>query len=434
MKIVGLIAENVKKLTAVEIAPSGAVIEVTGKNGNGKTSVLDAIWWALAGAKHIQAAPIRRGADSARIRLDLGEIKVTRKFERKGDDDFTTSLIVENAAGNRAPSPQKVLDDLVGALTFDPLEFANADAQTQWRMIRDLMPEIDFDGVDKANKEDFAARTDLNRQAKTLRAQAAGIEAPIGTPKQPIDEAALVAELEAAGQHNAEVAQRRARREQAKTDIAQAEVTADARRKEAADLLEHVKELNAQADRYAADAASMRAKLEAAPPLPDPIDTAALVEQIATAKRTNAHVAARQRHAELLEQATGIEAQAQALTAAMDRRKEALAAQIAAAQLPVPGLSFDDGAVLLNGLPFDQASTAEQLRTSIAIAMRMNPKLRVLRIRHGNDLDDDSMAILAEMVEGADYQCWVEKINASGKSFVVIENGEVIATEAGAAA
>lgn len=49
MKIVSLTAENVKKLTVVEITPAGNLVQITGKNGQGKSSVLDAIWWALAG-------------------------------------------------------------------------------------------------------------------------------------------------------------------------------------------------------------------------------------------------------------------------------------------------------------------------------------------------------------------------------------------------
>lgn len=57
MKIVKLTAENIKRLKAVEITPTGALVEVTGKNGQGKSSVLDAIWWALAGAEHIQTVP-----------------------------------------------------------------------------------------------------------------------------------------------------------------------------------------------------------------------------------------------------------------------------------------------------------------------------------------------------------------------------------------
>ena len=44
MKIVQLTAENVKRLTAVSIAPDGNLVQITGRNGQGKASVLDAIF------------------------------------------------------------------------------------------------------------------------------------------------------------------------------------------------------------------------------------------------------------------------------------------------------------------------------------------------------------------------------------------------------
>src|SRR5262245_40607787 len=142
MKITKLIAENVKKLSVVEITPDGNLVQITGKNGQGKSSVLDAIWWALAGQTNIQAAPIRKGENEARIVLDLGEIIVRRTFRQKtkkddsgaevADDGYTTAIVVENAQGARFPSPQRMLDGLLGALSFDPLAFANMDAKAQF--------------------------------------------------------------------------------------------------------------------------------------------------------------------------------------------------------------------------------------------------------------------------------------------------------------
>ena len=61
MKILKLTAENIKKLKVVEITPQGNVVQITGRNGSGKSSTLDAIWWALAGKEAIQGKPIREG-------------------------------------------------------------------------------------------------------------------------------------------------------------------------------------------------------------------------------------------------------------------------------------------------------------------------------------------------------------------------------------
>ena len=125
MKIDKLSIENLKRISKVEITPGAdCMVLITGANGAGKSSVLDAIWWALAGERGIQSAPIRNGEKTARVSLDLGDVVVTREWARRDDDSTTTRIRVENAEGARFPSPQKMLDSLLGSLTFDPLKFA----------------------------------------------------------------------------------------------------------------------------------------------------------------------------------------------------------------------------------------------------------------------------------------------------------------------
>ncbi len=109
----------------------------------------------------------------------------------------------------------------------------------------------------------------------------------------------------------------------------------------------------------------------------------------------------------------------------MEARNAAKAKAIAAAKMPVAGLEFGDGEILLGGLPFDQASDAERLRTSIAIAMAANPKLRVIRVRDGSLLDDQAMTLLGEMAEAADMQVWIECVGDAGKVGIVMEDGMV---------
>src|SRR5258706_15795265 len=86
MKIVKLVAENVKRLHAVTIEPDGALVTVGGKNGAGKSSVLDSIAWALGGEKLVPPEPIRSGESEAKIVVDLGDLVVTRRFKRERID------------------------------------------------------------------------------------------------------------------------------------------------------------------------------------------------------------------------------------------------------------------------------------------------------------------------------------------------------------
>ena len=99
---------------------------------------------------------------------------------------------------------------------------------------------------------------------------------------------------------------------------------------------------------------------------------------------------------------------------------------ISKAAYPVAGLGFDQlGGVTFNGLPFSQASTAEQLRVSVAIGLALNPQLRVLLIRDGSLLDDDSMKMVAKMAAKADAQVWIERVEIDGQVSVVIEDGAI---------
>lgn len=415
MKIIALQAENIKKLVAVEIRPDGNLVQITGKNGAGKTSILDAIWWALAGAGNIQGTPIRKGAESARIRLDLGEIVVTRTFKPGKDGGATSGLMVENAEGARFPSPQSMLDSLLGSLSFDPLAFARMEPRRQFEALRAFVPGVDFDAIDQMNKLDYSARTDANRKAKDARAAAAKISVPQDLPAAAVDESALVDDLEKAGKHNADIESRKRNRE-----IAAGKIES---------LLEEANTLRLRADAIEKEAAEISEKLKAAPPLSDPIDTSEIRQSIQAAKEINAAIRQREQRQAYEAAAEEAEKKSKELTAKMDSREAEKRAAIYAAKLPVEGLGFGEGEILLNGIPFAQASDAEQLKVSIAIAMALNPKLRVIRVRDGSLLDEESMALLGQMVNGNDFQCWVERVDGSGKVGFVLEDGHLKETK-----
>jgi energy-coupling factor transporter ATP-binding protein EcfA2 len=143
MKIINLKAENIKKLVAIDITPTGHVVKITGKNGQGKTSILDSIFWALGGTENIQAQPIRQGEKKARVELDLGDMIVTRTFTEGG-----SALTITNKEGLKFPSPQTMLDNLLGRLAFDPLEFMSMDPKKQLETLRALTG-VDVSDLDK---------------------------------------------------------------------------------------------------------------------------------------------------------------------------------------------------------------------------------------------------------------------------------------------
>lgn len=414
MRIIEFKAENVKRLVLAEIRPDGNVVQITGRNGQGKTTVLDAIWWALAGTSNIQSEPIRQGAQRALIRLDLGEMIVTRTFRKGPEGDYTSSVTVERADGSVFKSPQAVLDALVGRLSFDPLAFARMEGRQQFEILRHFIPREHFEKLEKidaANRDDYSARTEANRKAKELRAAAKEIPLPKTVTSQLIDEDEILAALESAGAHNTEIEIRKRNRAALANDIQS--------------LQEHYDSLMAQAQATREKAEALKIKLDSAPPLPEPVDPSKLRAQLDAARSNNTAYRLKEERERMEKEALKCESEADQLTREMEVREKYKRELIAATPLPVPGLGFEEGRVLLKGVPFEQASDAERLRASIAIAMALNPKLRVVRVRDGSLLDEDSMKILEEMARDNDFQFWVERVDSSGRVGFVLEDGQV---------
>ena len=163
MQVLELIAENFKRLKLARVKPTGPVTSIVGKNAAGKTSVLDAFTAALGGANSSPEMPIRKGADSAEVIVDLGDIIVTRKWTTDGK----STLTVATKEGAKYPSPQAMLDKLIGKLSFDPLAFERMKPQEQAATFAKLVG-IDLDGYTAKRRQAFDERTHANRTHKEL--------------------------------------------------------------------------------------------------------------------------------------------------------------------------------------------------------------------------------------------------------------------------
>lgn len=388
MHITQFEAENFKRLKAVRIDPDTNTVVIAGRNAQGKSSVLDAIQAALAGkagAKKL-SRPIRDGESKARVVITLDDLKIERKWTPSG-----TTLTVGPKDGNaKLNSPQAVLDRLIGVLSFDPLAFAEAEPRKQVETLIDLIGREDFDRVAAERRAAYDARTDVNRDLK--RTQAEVDNRADAKQVEPVDVSALVEELQQVRQKDA----LRAEWENIQKGIehgkirqaeisAQAEALPEGDAEELTGRLKNAAEINNAAQRW--------------------IDRVA-AEEIA------AEFAAE------VERLTG-------LILAADAERTGL---ITNASLPVDGLSFDEDGVAFQGVPFEQASAAERLKVSAAMAMALNPELKVICIRDASLLDDDSKRVLVEMAKAHDYQIWYEVVGTTVDEAVgvIIEDGEVL--------
>lgn len=470
LKIVALEVENFKRIAAVHIRPDGNLVQITGRNGQGKSSVLDAIWMAIeykAGSREMPA-PIKTGESFARILVDLGEIVIKRNFTAELDDagnptsDYTTKLYVEAASGARFPSPQTMLDALFGTLSFDPLEFTRMDSKKQFDTLRGFVPHFDFEKFKRDHDEDYARRTKFNQLADQERGAAGVIVVPKDTPTELIDIDALITKLKEAGELNLNIERREANRREAATTIQAYKdeiANADTRITDAIGSLrsnadsqiqllqiqmrqlqiqidgikaETVKAVCATTERHEqwlkerrAETEQLEAELKSAEPLPERVDTEAILAEIEEARKVNLNVAKYLDKRVHEVQARRYEEEAKNLTAQITKRIDEKNAAIAASSIPVEGLGFGDDQILLRGVPFSQGSDAERLRASVQIAIAMNPKLRVIRIRDGSLLDENGLALICEMAEADNMQIWIERVDSSGAIGFVIQDGRL---------
>ena len=459
-RIISFVAENVKRLTAVTINPQGNVVEINGKNGSGKSSVLDAIWWALAGAKSHQSMPIHKDADTALIQLDLGKYLVQRKFRRNRNDTtkITTSIIVESKDGARFTSPQALLNDLLGQMAFDPMAFLNEPPKKQYEILKEFVTEVDIEEIEGIIRGHEARRRDLNRDAKNARAAAKSIKFDAGTPESEIDVKDVATKLSEAvelsgkttleksdlSHRKASLDKRRESLKKFKSNIGsldeKIEFISEIRRKKIATInAEYEKSVEEARKQHHADkvsAVSKQADIDRVQKTIDDdeskLEDSEVIQKrisdyrqkLSESQKTNENVRLRKRQLKLTLDSEKAETKAAKFTEDIETLRESIKAAVAAADMPVDGLSIKEGQVFFDGIPFEQASTAKKITVSCAIAMRKSKDLRVAIIKNGNDLDDDSFKKVCELADKYECQVWMERIQPGGAYSVLIEDGQ----------
>jgi len=435
VKILELRAENIKNLKVVEIKPEESAVVLTGKNGAGKSAVLDSIFMALTGKKLDQ--PIREGEARAEINVDLGKYKVRRVFTAKGE-----RLEVTSAEGAIFKSPQTLLDGILGKLTFDPLSFSTMADKPRRDLLASLVG-LDFVELDKERAELYNERTIKNREIKggdptafrkdpnaplPLESLVGKMEKPPeGTPRQEVSMAEEMAKVEAL--------EERARMHQKFTEqramlvesIAINDKRIEDKQGDIRELQLRIKAIEGEIANIRNDSVDIGQQIEAmvAPEeiKPEQIIEArkgllAIEEQNKTIRKAIEFDAALYR----LEEARKAVAKLEEGMVKIDLEKQN---RIAAAEFPIAGLGITDEYVTFESKPFGQLSTGQQIRISTAIAMAMNPEIRVIFIREGSLLDKEGFDGIVEMAREKDYQVWIEKVSDDKGVGIYLEAGEI---------
>lgn len=414
-KLVRLEAENIKRLSVVEIDVNGQpVICIGGRNGQGKSSTLDAIEYALGGKPSV-SMPIRNGEKKARTVVETTDLIVTRTFTASG-----SQLKVTTKDGKPVASPQAMLDKLVGQLAFDPLAFSNMKAKEQAETLRGLVG-LDFSVLDEERKQAFEDRTAVNREYKNLTAQAEGMPRHPDAPAEEVSIADLNEALETKMEENQQNERRRAL-------LTESQKVCDAHRARIDQIKVQIRDLQEQLEcekeELHEDILGCALLEEEVADLKDH-DLSGIREQIRNAEATNTAVRDNKRRMEILSQAEkkeAVSAELSRLITDIDATKERMLSE---SPMPVEGLSFDENGVTYNDIPFDQCSTAERLRVSVAMGLAQSPDLKLMLIRDGSSLDRDSLSMVKQMAEEAGATIMIERVGDGEEVQIVIEDGHV---------
>lgn len=392
MKIIELQAENVKRLKAIEITPDGFVQVIGGRNSQGKSSVLDAIWLALSG-KSASAEidkPIRHGEDHAFVQLKLGDLIVTRTW--KGD---SSTLKVEAEGGARYPAPQEMLNKLLGKLAFDPLEFTRLEPKKQREALLAIAHlDIDPKELEVKRSEAYDQRTEIKRVINALQGQQNGLGKVEEAPEL------LLVVSEMVDTYNTGVAQENRR-------------AVLFEKKE--ELIEEINQLQYQLSQTVVEMTEMPAAL----------DLPALHDELQAAEETNNKIRRNHQRVEIAAKLDSALKEHETKSSIIQNLENEKKAALAKAEFPVDGLSFTDEGVTLNDIPFNQVSDSEKIRVSLSMGMALNPDIRVIIVRDGSLLDSDNMALISQMAHEKDYQIFIERVGNSDASAIIIEDGLV---------
>lgn len=408
MKINTLEIENVKRVKAVKLEPSANGLTIIGgKNGQGKTSVLDAIMWGLGGDKFRPSVPAREGAlvpPSIHIELDNGLV-----VERKG---VNSALKVVDATGKK--SGQKLLDAFISKLALNLPAFLSAsDKEKADTLLKIIGVGAQLKILEEQEKKLYFQRTEIGRYRDMKEKAAKNMPSYPNLPEDPISVSELIKQQQAILAQNGEnqrkrenaahydqvLKQARAAYEQAKTALEKAEQDCMIARKAAENLQDE--------------------------------STAELEKNIAGIEEINQKIRINEDKKKAEEEADSYSLKYNQLTDDLDEIRNQKQALLDGADLPLPGLSVADGKLIYNNAPWDGMSGAEQLKVATAIVRKLNPECGFVLMDKLEQMDLDTLQEFGEWLKDQGLQVIATRVSTGSECSIIIEDGMVKGTTDG---
>ncbi len=406
MKILNLAIENTKRVKAVALEPAeNGLTVIGGRNGQGKTSVLDAISWALGGEKF---RPTNAKRDDSvippyiKVTLDNGLV-----VERKGKN---SALTVTDPSGRKAG--QRLLDELVSELALDLPKFMRATDREKAATLLEIIGVGDqLTAIEQEETRAYNERLALGRIADQKEAFVKSMPYHTDAPKELVSAAELLRRHNAILSRNAE--------NQRKREIRDELYAARSR------IAEEMRRITEQYDAVCreCDIAEKNAQ-----DLEDE-STEEIQRDLDRIDEINRKVRANLDHDKAEEDAREATRAYNALTAKIDELRRKKRDLLNGAKLPLPGLDVEKGCLIYNGKAWDCMSSSEQLRVSTAIVRALNPNCGFVLMDQLEKMDMETMRDFGAWLESEGLQVIATRVSTGDECQIIIEDGMVAQRE-----
>ena len=409
VKINKLEIENVKRVKAVMIEPTANGLTILGGNNNqGKTSVLDSIAWALGGNKFKPSKPTREGSmnpPSLRVELSNGLI-----VERKGKN---SDLKVTDPAGGRAG--QQLLDSFVEEFALNLPKFMESTPKEKAATLLRIIGVGDkLYALDNQESQLYNERLTIGRVADQKKKFAAEQPQYPEAPNDLVSIADLITQQQDILARNGENAQKRLNQEKIKNELHQSEARL-------AQLKEALAAEEAAHDKLFGDYVIANKSIE------DLVDesTAEIEQSIANIEEINRKVRANLDKAKAEEDAAEFAAKYEALSVEIQKVRDERSQLLESADLPLPGLSVEDGELVFEGQKWDNMSGSQQLRISTAIVRKLKPDCGFVLLDKLEQMDLPTLTEFGQWLESVGLQAIATRVSSGEECQIIIEDGYI---------
>lgn len=409
VKITALEAENVKRIKAVALTPSPTGLTIVGGNNNqGKTSVLDALAWALGGEKFRPTAAVRDGAlapPHLKVILSNGVV-----VERKGKN---SSLTVTDPTGQR--SGQQLLNAFVEPLALDLPRFMQASDKDKADTLLNIIGVGDaLTGLDREIKALYDRRTVIGQIGAQKRHAAEELTEYPDAPSEPVSAIELIQQQQEILLHNADNQRKRMKLAQ----LEEQEKQLGRRVQELSQELEMVEHQLTAVQQDVQDATKTVAQLQDE-------STTELEQSIRNVEEINRQVSANLAKSKAQDEAERYAQEYTALTEQIKAKRTARMDLLNGADLPLTGLGVEDGSLTYNGKHWQDMSGSDQLRVATAIVRRLNPDCGFVLLDKLEQMDLATLAEFGSWLQAEGLQAIATRVSTGGECQIIIEDGRV---------